>query len=119
MKFQELKKYFGLFILSVAVIIVYKTFDNLGIIFKFIGKLFELMTPFFIGAAIAFVLRGPCRRVEILLRRTRIEFLRKHRRGSAVLCLYVIVIAAIALIMTAIIPQLVNSLSKFVEQILM
>ena len=117
MKFQELKKYFGLFILSVAVIIVYKTFDNLGIIFKFIGKLFELMTPFFIGAAIAFVLRGPCRRVEILLRRTRIEFLRKHRRGSAVLCLYVIVIAAIALIMTAIIPQLVNSLSKFVEQL--
>lgn len=117
MKFQELKKYFGLFILAVALIIVYKTFDNLGIILNFIGKLFELMTPFFIGAAIAFVLRGPCRRVEILLRQTRIDFLRKHRRGSAVLCLYVIVIAVIALIMTAIIPQLVNSLSKFVEQL--
>lgn len=116
MKFTELKKYFGLFVLSVAVIIVYKTFDNFGVILKFIGRLFELMTPFFIGAAIAFVLRGPCRRVEIMFRRTRIEFLRKHRRGSAVLCLYLIVIAAIALIMTAIIPQLVNSLSKFVEQ---
>lgn len=117
MKFQELKKYVGLFLLCVAVIIVYKTFDNIGVIFSFFGTIIELLTPFFIGAAIAFVLRTPCRKFEIMFRRIKIDFLRKHRRGSAILSLYVLVIAIIALIMTAIIPQLVNSLTEFVEQL--
>lgn len=117
MKFQELKKYLGLFILSVALIIVYKTFDNFGVILNFFAKLIDLLTPFFIGAIVAFILRRPCRRMEIILRRTKVDFLRKHRRGFAVLSVYAIVIAAIALIMIAIIPQLIDSISKFVEQL--
>lgn len=117
MKFSDLKKYLGLFVLLVALIIVYKTFDNFGIILNFFGMIIELLTPFFIGAAIAFVLRRPCRHIEIFFRRTKIEFLKKHRRGLSVLSIYAIVIASIALIMTAIIPQLVNSISRFVEQL--
>lgn len=116
MKLQELKKYLGLFLLAVAVIIVYKTFDNFGIILDFFAKVLHLLTPFFIGAAIAFVLRGLCRRMEILFCKTKVEFLRKHRRGAAVLSVYLIVFVAITLIMTAIIPQLVSSISKFIEQ---
>lgn len=117
MKFQELKKYLGLFILSVALIIVYKTFDNFNIILDFIGKIFSLLTPFFIGAGIAFVLRIPCKRVEMLLHKTKLEFLLKHRRGFAVLIIYLILLASIALIMFAIIPQLVESIKIFIEQV--
>lgn len=117
MKFQELKKYLGLFILSIALIIVYKTFDNFGIIIDFIGKIFNLLTPFFIGAGIAFVLRIPCKRAEILFHKTKVAFIRKHRRGFAVVSVYVLVIGIIALIMIAIIPQLVQSIKSFIEQL--
>ena len=117
MKFQELKKYLGLFLVAVALIIVYKTFDNFGIVLDFFAKIFELLTPFFIGAGIAFVLKRPCRHIEIIFRKTKLGFLRKYRRGLAVLSIYAIVIAAIVLIMKAIIPQLVESISLFVERL--
>lgn len=117
MKFQELRKYLGLFIVSVLLIIVYKTFDNFGVIIDFFATLISLLTPFVIGAVIAFLLRIPCRRAEILFYRTKVGFLRKHRRGLSVLSVYIIVISAIALIMTAIIPQLVNTIAEFVEQL--
>lgn len=117
MKFQDLKKYLSLFILAVALIIVYKTFDNFGVIIDFFAKIFHLLTPFFIGAAIAFVLRIPCKRTEILLRKTKSEFLQKHRRGLSVTIVYFMVIAAIVLIMIAIIPQLVESIKSFIEQL--
>lgn len=117
MKFKEFKKYLGIFIIAVTLIIVYKTFDNFGMIIDGIAKLIGLFTPFIIGGVVAFLLHRPCRRVEVILHRTRFEFLRKHRCGLAVLLVYAIVIAAITLIMKAIIPQLVDSISKFVEQL--
>ncbi len=117
MKFKEFKKYLGIFAIAVTLIIVYKTFDNFGIIIDGIAKLIGLFTPFIIGGVVAFLLHRPCRRVEVILRKTRFQFLRKHRCGVAVLIVYAIVIASITLIMKAIIPQLVDSISKFVEQL--
>ncbi len=117
MKFQDLKKYLSIFILAVALIIVYNTFDNFGVIIDFFAKVLQLLTPFFIGAAIAFVLRIPCKKTEILLHKTKSEFLQKHRRGLSVAIVYLIVIAAIVLIMIAIIPQLVESIKSFIDQL--
>ncbi len=113
MKFSELKKYLGLFIVAIAVIIVYKTFDNFGHIIDFIAKVCGLLTPFLIGGAIAFLLIPMCRKTEKLLKKTNVNFIRKYRRGFAVLIDYIIVIAVIALIFVAIIPQLVASITSF------
>ena len=116
MKFNDIKKYLGIFVLAVAVIIVYKTFDNIGYVIDFIAKIFALLTPFFIGAALAFVLLPLCKRIEHLLKKTNVVFLKRHRRGLSVFAVFIIVFAAMALIMTAIIPQLVDSISRFIEQ---
>lgn len=117
LKFTELKKYFGIFVLAVAVIIVYKTFDNIGVIFSGIGTAIGLLTPFIIGGVIAFVLSTPCQKFEILLKRTKIPFLKKHRRGLAILLVYAAVVFIITFIMVIIIPQLVDSIKKFAEQL--
>ena len=117
LKFSELKKYFGIFILAAAVIIVYKTFDNIGVIFSGIGTAIGLLTPFIIGGVIAFVLSTPCQKLELLLKRTKISFLKKHRRGLAILLIYAAVVLIITFIMVIIIPQLVDSIKKFVDQL--
>lgn len=117
MIFKELKKYLGLFLLGAALIIVYKTFDNFGAIIDFFARILGLLTPFFIGAVIAFILRTPCKELEKLLRRTRIGFIRKSRRGLSIFLTYFLVISAIALIIIAIIPQLAESLTQFADQL--
>lgn len=113
---KELKKYIGLFILAVAVIAVYKTFDNFSIIISWTGQLLHLLTPFVIGFCIAYVLFIPCRKLEKLLQKTNIKFFIKSRRGIAVAAIYLLFLAAVSLILTAIIPALVRSISDFIEQ---
>ena len=103
--------------MAVAVIIVYKTFDNLGDIFTAIRNFIGLLTPFVIGAAIAFVLSTPCQKLETLLKRTKIGAFKKYRRGFSILFVYVALIFLITFIMVIIIPQLISSITVFGEQI--
>ncbi len=116
MKFQEIKKYFGFVWVIAILIIIYKTFDNFGIVMDFLGRLLNMLMPFIVGSIIAFILRRPCRKIEILFRSTKIPFFKKHRRPLAVLATYLIVIAILTLIITAIIPQISESVARFTEQ---
>ena len=117
MKLKEPKKYITIFLLAVALIIIYKTFDNFGVILEALSKFFNLIAPFLTGFAIAFVLRLPCQKVERLLRKVKIKPLKKYRRSFSVLFVFIALFAAIVLIMFAIIPQLIDSLSRFIEQL--
>lgn len=117
MKWKDLGKYLSLFILAVAVIIVYKTFDNFSIILDLTAKIFRLLTPFFIGFAIAYILFPACRKFEELFQRTKANFLVKYRRGLAVSSIFIIFIGVVALILVAILPALISSISDFVEQL--
>ena len=59
MKWKELTKYLSLFVFAVAVIAVYKTFDNFGRILDFFHEVITLLYPFIIGFVIAYVLLVP------------------------------------------------------------
>ena len=49
MKREQITKNIGLFILAVLVIVVYKTFDSLGILFGYIRDFFSLLSPILIS----------------------------------------------------------------------
>ncbi|MEG1879807.1 MAG: AI-2E family transporter [Oscillospiraceae bacterium] len=117
MKIKELAKYISFFVLAVAVIIVYKTFDNFGIIIDLFKKILALLTPFFIGFGISYILYIPCQKIEKLLQKTKVQFVIKWRRGIAVASIYAIFIATITLILVAIIPAIVRSCYEFLEQL--
>lgn len=117
MWFDEFKKYAGLFVLGVALIAVYKTFDNFGILLDGLKYIFSLLTPFFIGGITAYILYIPCKKLEALYRKTGIQFIDKHRRSLSVASIYIIFIAFIALILVAIIPSLIKSITEFTDQL--
>lgn len=114
---KELKKYLGIFILGVALIAVYKTFDNFGHVVSWGQHLLSLLTPFVIGFCIAYVLYIPCRKIEELCQKTRVAFVVKRRRGIAVASIYLIFLAAVSLLLVSIIPALVKSITEFVDQL--
>lgn len=109
MKLKDLTKYLGLFIFAVAVIAVYKTFDNFGRILDFIGVVAGLLTPFAIGFGIAYVLLVPTRSIEKFLERRKNKFLVRYRRPISVATIYILFILAIVLTLVAIIPTIVGS----------
>lgn len=66
MKMSEIrnhfKKWIYWFLLGVAIIIVYKALDNFGDVVDVIGKFFGIISPFFVGIFIAYLLYIPCKK---------------------------------------------------------
>lgn len=113
MKWKDVTRYFGLFLFAVAVIAVYKTFDNFGKILDFFSVIMGLLNPFIIGFVIAYVLLVPCRFIERTLMKSSSQFLVKNRRGIAVATIYIIFLAAIVLLLVSIIPAVVSNIVDF------
>lgn len=114
---KELSKYLIPFIFAVLVIAVYKTFDNISFIIRYIGSVLKTLTPFFIGFVLAYVLLTPCRFFERTLGKSRYKFLSIHKRAISVAAVYILFIAIIALSLLAIIPSIVSSLADFYTQL--
>ncbi len=86
---NEVKKNFSKwmywFILAVSVILVYKVLDNFTAISNVIGEFFRVITPFLIGALIAYLLYIPSSRIEKKLIKSKKKFIKKKERGLSVL----------------------------------
>lgn len=117
MWFDEFKKYAGLFVLGTALIAVYKTFDNFGMLLNGLKYVLSLLTPFVIGGITAYILYIPCKKLEALCKKTGVGFICAHRRALSVASIYIIFIAFVALILVAIIPSLVKSVTEFTDQL--
>lgn len=99
--------------IGTVLIIIYKFFDNFTGIGKWLGNLLSIMAPFLIAILIAYILYIPCKKVEELLKKTKL----KRTRGLSIAIVYVLVIAMISLIMKFIIPAVISSIIDFVGNI--
>ena len=64
---KRFEKYYGwiiAFVFCVAVIAVYKTFDNFNNITQYLAKIFDAVKPFFIAFIIAYILNIPAKRMQ-------------------------------------------------------
>ncbi|MBE7038074.1 MAG: AI-2E family transporter [Ruminococcaceae bacterium] len=116
MKTKILKGYLPLFIIGVLLIAVYKTFDNFGIIIDFFRTLMSILTPFAVGFVIALLLYPLCAKIEKLLKKCKMNFISKNRRGITVATTFVILIGIIALVMYFVVPPLAKSIRDFAYQ---
>lgn len=114
---KNLAQWLGLFLLGTALIVVYKTFDNLGAIGRAIGSLLSILTPFIVGFAIAFLLYAPVNKLDGLFRRCRGKFMQRAARPLAVLIVYLVALAVVALVVYAMIPAVIQALGDFISQL--
>lgn len=117
MKFDELKKYMGFFIVAVLLIAVYKTFDSIGLIFSALGDFVSVFRPIIMAFAIAFLLFPLCKKVEVLYEKCKIKFIRKHRRGLSVLSVVFLLILTLGLIIWIILPKLIVNVKELIAQL--
>ena len=108
-KVRNWTKWIYWFTFAVAVIAVYKTLDNFNDIMSFIGNLFGVLMPFFIGLLLAYLLYIPSRKLEKLYNKAKI--LRKFSRKLAVFSVYLIVIVLIILLFKVILPAVSTSVA--------
>ena len=71
------KKWVYWFLLGVAIIIVYKLFDNFQDVMGVVHKFLDIIAPFFAGIFIAYLLYMPCKKIEETFLKSKIKFVRK------------------------------------------
>ena len=81
---KNFTQWLTLFLLGLALIVVYKAFDSLGWIWAVVVRLFSILTPFVIGFVIAFLLYGPVNRLDTFFKNRKAKFLKKAARPLSV-----------------------------------
>ena len=111
------KKWFYWFVLGVAIITFYKLLDNFPDIMDAIKNFLSVLSPFFIGILIAYILYIPSRKFEELFKKSKIKFINKKARTFSILVSYVIFIILATIIFNFIFPVLIESLTELLNNI--
>ena len=111
------KKWLYWFFLGVAIIIVYKILDNFTNIMGTVGKFFSVLSPFFAGIFIAYLLYMPCKKLEQHFRKAKVKFISKKARAFSITTVYIVVLLLIAILFNFILPVVFESVSDLVSNI--
>lgn len=105
----------AIFIITYAVLIVLLVIHFDGIL-SFVGTFFRLLSPLFVGIAIAFVLDSPYKRLrEIFIKKMKLR--QSFAKGISIFFVYVITFGLIALLIRFIYPEIAKNVNTFVSNI--
>ena len=107
---KKYSKWVAAFIFAVAVITVYKTYDNLSDITKFIGIIFSAMAPFFGAFILAYILNLPAVKIRNLLLKTKSKYIHQHSHGISILLAYLIALGIVTWFISSLIPMIYKNI---------
>ena len=97
-------------IILLVSIFAYKLIDKVDSVFKYIGLVWDALTPFVIGFVIAYLVNQPCKSISKLLEKSKVGFLKKHSKGLGVLVVYSVLLIIITIVLRMILPALYNNI---------
>ena len=111
------KKWVYWFLLGVAIRVVYKALDNFGDVVKIVGKFLEIVSPFFVGVFISYLLYMPCKKIEEAYRKSKNKTVKKKARSLSVVTVYLIVLLIIIILFNVILPVVIESVMDLLNNI--
>ncbi len=105
-KFDKYRSWIIAFVFAVAVIAVYKTFDNFYKVAEVIGSIVKSLTPFVIGFVIAYILNIPATKIDKLCQKSKYGFVKKRSKGISIIGVYLITALLFYIAISAIAPAL-------------
>lgn len=109
-KFAEYKKWILIFLLGVALIVVYKTFDNLREVKDAILLFLDVVQPFIAGFVIAYILNLPCKKIAGLCQKSKFKFVKKHDKSIGILAVYSVALILLVVLIWMIVPMVYRNL---------
>jgi len=115
----ERKKFRDYLLLGTALLGVWFLLQRFDALAGFAGTLWSILSPFVLGAAVAFVLNVPMRFFENKVLRVldRVPWLKKAKRPLALVLVLVLVVLVVYLLMSLIIPEVITTLETIARAI--
>lgn len=115
-KKERIKRYIEIFLLAVAIIVFYKMFDSLGVLYKGVQLILSILLPFIVGGALAYFLYPLCKGVESLLLKTKNKKIIEKRLSLSVFITYFSFLFILIVLMTYLIPLTINNIIDFLSK---
>lgn len=123
--FKRYSKWASWFLLGVAFIVVYKTFDSFGIFVSGAKYFFKAIEPFVIAFVIAYLLNIPVKKFDkIITNKPNLNFFYKHKQAVSISTVYVLFFLVVVIVLSILLPALYrnvldmySNLPMFVGQI--
>ena len=113
---QKLKQYLDLFLLAAAIIVFYKTFDSLHVFIDFLGMILNILTPFIVGAVLAYLLYPLCKQIEKRLAKSSNEKIRERKMSLSVFIAYFTFLIILVILLIYLIPVAINNIVEFANK---
>lgn len=114
---KKLKSLLPYFLLAVAVIAVYKIVIELHVVVGVIQAAWRIITPFFYGFLLAYVVNVPCGGIQKLLGKVKIKFIRKRKKPLSIILVFILIALVLYSVLNLVIPTVYSSVSYFVSQL--
>ena len=114
---QGWKKRISWLLIAITVVIVYKMLDNFSNVTEWFGTFFRILKPFLAGLLISYILFIPCKKIEGILEKSKLKFVKKKARGLSVITTYIIFVLIVIIIINCIFPVLKESVVELVGNI--
>lgn len=116
---MERKKFRDYLLLGSALLGVWFLLQRFDALADFMGSLWVILSPFVLGAVLAFVLNVPMRFFEtkVLKAMDHIKWVRKAKRPIALVLVLVLVVLVIYLLMSLVIPEVISTLETIARAV--
>jgi len=116
-KWKEFSLYKQGLILIVIAFVLFNFSSHLGALLGLFSRFMSILTPFIIGAFIAYFLSRPVMKLERKFKKSRTRFMRKKASVLSVIAVFVLVILVVTLIASYVAPIIVRNLVDFIEHV--
>ena len=113
-KFKSLLPYF---LLAVAVIIVHRVISDIAFFINGIKQLWSIITPFFYGFLLAFIINIPFGGLQNLIGKIKFKFINKRKKPLSLIISYILFLLILFLVMYFGIPYIIKIISFFIENL--
>ena len=116
-KMKEKTLYQQVGVVAIELALLYLLIVNLDRIFGGIGSFLSVISPFIMGAAIAYLLNKPAMGIQAFLEKSEHKWIIKKSQPLSVILVFLLLIAIIGLIINFATPVIVNNVRDFAENI--
>jgi predicted PurR-regulated permease PerM len=104
-------------VLAVAIIVAYKVINELSYFTGIVKTLWRIVTPFFYGFLLAYIINVPCAAIQKLLGKSSIKFISKRKNGIGLIIIFIIFALIIYSFLNLIVPYISQSAALFVSSL--
>jgi predicted PurR-regulated permease PerM len=113
-KFRALLPYF---LIALASIVMFKVITEIGFFFNFLSHIWRIVTPFFYGFILAYIINIPFGGFQKLFGKVKLKFINKRKKSLSLIIVYMIFLFLFFLIPYLAVPYLTRIVSFFVANL--